>query len=116
MTHYEPHPTADVSPRATIGEDARIWHQAQVREGAVIGKGVIDPSIIDVNVILAALIGAISWNLITWYYGIPSSSSHALIGGLGGAAVAKVGVHGLVASGFIKIGISIVASRRRSRR
>ncbi len=41
MTHYEPHPTADVSPRATIGEDARIWHQAQVREGAVVGAGCI---------------------------------------------------------------------------
>jgi PiT family inorganic phosphate transporter len=75
-----------------------------------IGKGVIDPAIIDVNVILAALTGAIAWNIITWYYGIPSSSSHALIGGLGGAAVAKVGVHGLVISGFFKIGASIVLS------
>src|SRR5688500_10798530 len=47
-----------------------------------IGKGVVDPAIIDPNLILSALIAAITWNIITWYYGIPSSSSHALIGGL----------------------------------
>src|SRR3954471_24212365 len=54
-----------------------------------IGKGLVNPAIIDVNLVFAALTGAIIWNLITWYFGIPSSSSHALIGGLGGAAVAK---------------------------
>ena len=75
-----------------------------------IGKGVINPSIIDPLLIFAALIGAIIWNLITWYYGIPSSSSHALIGGLAGAAVAKVGVSGVNAAGFAKIGASIVLS------
>jgi PiT family inorganic phosphate transporter len=75
-----------------------------------IGKGIIDPAIIDPHVILAALIGAIAWNLITWYYGIPSSSSHALIGGLGGAGVAKAGVHSLNGLGFLKIGASIVLS------
>src|ERR1700716_4612958 len=56
-----------------------------------IGTGVIEPSIVDHYVILGALIGAIVWNVVTWYYGIPSSSSHALIGGLAGAAVAKGG-------------------------
>src|SRR5271154_2118126 len=56
-----------------------------------IGKGVADPAIIDTAVVVSALIGAIAWDIITWYYGIPSSSSHALIGGLGGAAVAKAG-------------------------
>lgn len=75
-----------------------------------IGKGVISPSVIDPYVILAALTGAILWNIITWYYGIPSSSSHALIGGLGGAGVAKAGVHALHAAGFLKIGFSIILS------
>lgn len=75
-----------------------------------IGKGVIDPSLIDTNIIFAALTGALIWNIITWYYGIPSSSSHALIGGLGGAAVAKSGVSGLQIAGFVKIGVSIFLS------
>jgi inorganic phosphate transporter, PiT family len=75
-----------------------------------IGQGVIDPSIVDHYVILGALVGAIVWNVITWYYGLPSSSSHALIGGLGGAAVAKGGVHTLVGSGFLKISLAIVLS------
>lgn len=75
-----------------------------------VGKGIIAPAIIDPYVILAALAGAIIWNIITWYYGIPSSSSHALIGGLGGAGVAKAGVHALNAGGFFKIGLSIVLS------
>src|SRR5438067_6266938 len=57
-----------------------------------IGTGVIVPAIVDHHVILGALVGAIGWNIITWYYGIPSSSSHALIGGLAGAAVAKGGL------------------------
>src|SRR5436853_6985415 len=56
-----------------------------------IGKGIVAPTVIDAAVVLAALVGAIAWDLITWSYGIPSSSSHALIGGLAGAAVAKAG-------------------------
>ncbi len=68
-----------------------------------IGKGTIEPSIVDHYVIFGALIGAIIWNIITWYYGIPSSSSHALIGGLVGAALAKVGFSGLIMSGVLKI-------------
>ena len=64
-----------------------------------IGKGIVRPESVDPLVILAALIGAIAWNLITWYGGIPSSSSHALIGGLAGAAVARAGVGSLVRPG-----------------
>lgn len=75
-----------------------------------IGSGIIDPGIVDPQVIASALIGAIAWNLFTWYFGIPSSSSHALIGGLAGSAVAKVGVHGLNVAGLFKIGSSIVLS------
>ena len=75
-----------------------------------IGKGVVDPSIVDAQVVIAALTGAIIWNIITWYYGIPSSSSHALIGGLSGAAVAKAGVGSLKAAGLTKIAVSIVVS------
>ena len=81
-----------------------------VAVAATIGKGIIDPKIVDHYVIFGALVGAISWNVITWYYGIPSSSSHALIGGLGGAAVAKGGVHTLIASGFLKTAAAIVLS------
>ena len=77
---------------------------------ATIGKGIVDPKIVDHYVVFGALVGAIAWDAITWYYGIPSSSSHALIGGVAGAAVAKGGVGTLVASGFIKIGLAIVLS------
>jgi PiT family inorganic phosphate transporter len=77
---------------------------------ATIGKGIVDPRIIDQHVIFGALVGAISWNIITWYYGIPSSSSHALVGGLTGAAVAKAGTGSLVGTGFIKTAVAIVLS------
>jgi PiT family inorganic phosphate transporter len=77
---------------------------------ATVGKGIIDPDIVDHYVVFGALIGAICWNIITWYFGIPSSSSHALIGGLAGAAVAKAGVDALVGSGFLKTTAAIVAS------
>jgi len=63
---------------------------------STIGKGVIHPAVVDATVILSALIGAIAWNLITWYAGIPSSSSHALMGGLAGAAISKAGFAALV--------------------
>jgi PiT family inorganic phosphate transporter len=69
---------------------------------ATVGKGIIEPSFVDNQVIFGALIGAIAWNLITWYYGIPSSSSHALIGGMIGAAMAKAGTTPLLAKGIIK--------------
>jgi len=69
---------------------------------ATVGKGIIDQGIVDHYVVLGALIGAISWNLITWWYGIPSSSSHALIGGLVGAAIAKAGSWSLIPAGILK--------------
>src|ERR1039458_4660102 len=77
---------------------------------ATVGKGIIDAAVVDHYVVFGALIGAISWNIITWYFGIPSSSSHALIGGLAGAAVAKGGVGSLVASGFLTATAAIVLS------
>lgn len=77
---------------------------------AMVGKGMIDPIVIDQYVIFGALIGAVSWNLLTWYFGIPSSSSHALIGGLVGAAVAKGGVVALVAKGLWMTIVFIVLS------
>ena len=67
-----------------------------------VGKGIIDQGIIDHYVVFGALTGAIAWNLITWYYGIPSSSSHALIGGIVGAGVAKAGIWALIPSGILK--------------
>jgi PiT family inorganic phosphate transporter len=75
-----------------------------------IGKGVIEPALVDHYVIFGALAGAILWNVITWYYGLPSSSSHALIGGLAGAAVAKGGFAALVGKGFLTISLAIVLS------
>ena len=81
-----------------------------VAVASTIGKGIIDPTVVDYHVVFGALIGAIAWNIITWYYGIPSSSSHALIGGLAGAAVAKGGVGTLVAGGFLKTAAAIVLS------
>lgn len=74
----------------------------QLHVAATVGKGTIDPAIIDHYVVFGALVGGIAWNLITWYYGIPSSSSHALIGGLIGAAVAKAGTGSLISAGVIK--------------
>ena len=73
-----------------------------------VGKGVVDPKIVDHWVILAGLIGAIVWDLVTWYWGLPTSSSHALIGGFAGAAVAKAGFGSLVAAGLIKIGVFMI--------
>src|SRR3989454_2605813 len=64
-----------------------------------IAKGIVDPAVVDASVILAGLVGAISWNLITWYAGLPSSSSHALIGGYAGSAIAKAGTAALVLPG-----------------
>lgn len=75
-----------------------------------IGTGIIDPAIVDTQVIFAALVGAIVWNLVTWALGIPSSSSHALIGGLFGAGVAKAGLSAAVWSGLSKTVIAIVLS------
>ena len=77
---------------------------------ATVGKGIVEQGIVDHYVVFGALIGAISWNLITWYYGIPSSSSHALIGGLVGAGVAKGGTWALLPAGILKTVAFIVIS------
>ena len=69
---------------------------------ATVGKGIVHPGVVDTHVVFGALVGAISWNVLTWYYGIPSSSSHALIGGIVGAAVAKAGTGPLVMAGVLK--------------
>jgi PiT family inorganic phosphate transporter len=69
---------------------------------ATIGKGIVEPGVVDHIVVFGALVGAISWNVITWWYGIPSSSSHALIGGIVGAVIAKAGASPLVAAGVLK--------------
>jgi inorganic phosphate transporter, PiT family len=74
----------------------------QLSVATTVGRGIIDQGIVDHYVVFGALIGAISWNLITWWYGIPSSSSHALIGGLCGAAVAKAGTWALIPAGLFK--------------
>ena len=73
-----------------------------------VGKGVVEPSVVDHWVILAGLVGAIVWDLATWYWGLPTSSSHALIGGFAGAAIVKAGFSALIAPGLIKIGIFMV--------
>jgi len=81
-----------------------------VAVATTIGKGIIDLDIVDHYVVFGALVGAITWNLITWYFGIPSSSSHALVGGLIGAGVAKGGVAKLVVAGVLKTAAAIVLS------
>src|SRR5499427_8350349 len=75
-----------------------------------IGKGVVDPAIVTPAVILAGLAGAIIWNLMTWWWGLPSSSSHALVGGYDGAALAKAGPSAVIASGVTKVAWFIVLS------
>ncbi|MCC6931355.1 MAG: inorganic phosphate transporter [Gemmatimonadaceae bacterium] len=75
-----------------------------------IHKGMIDPAIVTPNIILSGLLGAIIWNLITWYWGLPSSSSHALLGGYAGAAVAKAGSGAIIVAGWTKTIIFIFLS------
>ncbi len=101
-----------VSTRVLKPHQAVIWAAAfnflayflfELKVAGTIGKGTIDPSIVDHYLIFGALVGAIVWNIVTWYYGIPSSSSHALVGGLVGAAVAKAGFGSLISAGVLKI-------------
>jgi PiT family inorganic phosphate transporter len=82
----------------------------QLKVAATVGKGIADPGVVDNHVVFGALIGAICWNLITWWYGIPSSSSHALIGGIVGAVLAKTGGGSLIASGILKTVLFIFLS------
>jgi len=76
-----------------------IFH---ISVAATVGKGIVLPGVVDTHVVFGALIGAITWNVITWYYGIPSSSSHALIGGIVGAVIAKSGASALIALGVLR--------------
>src|SRR3970040_1294777 len=98
--------TRVLSPFAAVG-GAAFWNfVAAFTFGTAIaktiGKGMIDLSVVDPTVILTGLLGAIIWDLLTWWWGLPTSSSHALVGGYAGAAVAKAGFAAIIASGWIK--------------
>jgi inorganic phosphate transporter, PiT family len=82
----------------------------ELKVAATVGKGIVSPDLIDNHVIFGALLGALLWNIATWYFGIPSSSSHALIGGMIGSTVAKAGVAPLLMPGIIKTAIFIFLS------
>ena len=82
----------------------------ETRVAKTIGKDIVNPAVVDPLLIFAALVGAIVWNLLTWWWGLPSSSSHALIGGFAGAAIVKAGPGVLVAKGLIKTVVFIVLS------
>jgi PiT family inorganic phosphate transporter len=82
----------------------------ELKVAATVGKGIVDPVVVDHVVIFGAVSGALAWNIITWWFGIPSSSSHALIGGLIGATIAKAGTGSLIASGITKVALFIVVS------
>ncbi len=106
-----------VSTRVLTPRQAVVWAAFfnliaailfDVNIAKTIGKGLIDIAVVNEYVIMAALVGAIAWNLITWYFGIPSSSSHALIGGYGGAAIAKAGVGSIILDGWTKTMVFIV--------
>ena len=77
---------------------------------ATIGKGIVQPGVVDTHVVFGALVGAITWNIVTWLYGIPSSSSHALIGGIVGAVMAKSGAGALIGAGILKTVLFIFVS------
>jgi len=81
-----------------------------VAVATTVGKGIINPDFVTVPIVMGALIGAIIWNLITWIWGFPSSSSHALIGGIIGAGIAGAGIHAILFEGLQKVGIGIVIS------
>ena len=101
-------PQAAVAMAAIFNIVAVFFFHLKV--ASTVGKGTVDPAVVDQYVVFGALVGAIFWNLLTWIYGIPSSSSHALIGGLVGAAVAKSGTGALVGSGLLKTILFIVLS------
>ncbi|MBM5811124.1 MAG: inorganic phosphate transporter [Gammaproteobacteria bacterium] len=82
----------------------------ELKVAATVGKGIVTPEVVNNYVIFGALLGAIAWNVITWYYGLPSSSSHALIGGMLGATIAQAGTEPLLAPGIIKTSVFIVVS------
>ena len=104
--------TRVLTPRAAVAWAAFFNFVAAFGFGVsvakTVGKGVVDGAVVDQWVILAGLIGAIVWDLITWAWGLPTSSSHALIGGFAGAAVAKAGFGALIAGGLVKIGVFMI--------
>jgi inorganic phosphate transporter, PiT family len=105
--------TRVLSPRAAILMAAVLNIIGALTSTAVaeaIAKGIVQPQMVTLDVLIGGLVGAIGWNLLTWYYGIPSSSSHALVGGVAGAAVAAGGLSALNVAGFQKIVISFIAS------
>jgi PiT family inorganic phosphate transporter len=106
--------TKVLSPFAAVGMAAFFNFIAFVifplKVATTIGKGVVDPDVINLNVVAAALGAAIIWNLLTWWWGLPSSSSHTLVGGLAGAAFAKAGVSGVVFAGIAKIAVFIIVA------
>lgn len=108
-----------VSTRVLKPYQAVVWAAAfnflalfvfKLKVATTVGQGIIDVSVVDHHIVFGALVGAIVWNIITWYYGLPSSSSHALIGGLIGAAVAKSGFWALQSAGIYKTLVFIVIS------
>jgi len=102
-------PQAAVAWAAFFNFSAFLFFGLHVAD--TVGKGIIDPNIVNNAVIFGALVGAIAWNIITWWFGIPSSSSHALIGGLLGAGVAHAGTQGIIiGSKLITTGVAIVLS------
>jgi PiT family inorganic phosphate transporter len=106
--------TRVLSPLAAVAWAALFNFAAAFTVGTAVaktvGKGMIDISIVTPSVILGALLGAIAWNIITWFYGLPSSSSHALLGGYAGSAIARGGFPALIPSGWTKTLIFIVVS------
>ena len=106
--------TKVLSPLAAVGLAATFNFLAflifPLKVATTIGKGVINADIINMHLIAAAVVAAIVWNLLTWWWGLPSSSSHTLVGGLVGAAVAGSGFGSVVYSGVIKIAVFIVVA------
>src|SRR5262245_37719307 len=106
--------TRVLSPHAAVAMAAAFNFIAFAVFGAhvakTVGKGVVDPQIVTPALIFAGLVGAVIWNLTTWWWGLPSSSSHALVGGYVGAALTKAGPGAVIASGVTKIALFIVLS------
>ena len=106
--------TRVLSPRVAVAWAAMFNFIAFVVFGttvaATIAKGVVDPAVLSVGVVFTGLLGAIGWNLLTFYLGLPTSSSHALVGGIAGAAIGRAGLHTVQRSGLQKIGVFIVLS------
>jgi len=106
--------TRAFSPRVALGVTAVCEFSGPFIFGVAlaetIGRGIVDPRVIDTSVLVAALISAVVWNLLTWYWALPSSSSHALIGGLVGSVVIAAGWQSIQLSGLLKILITLFTS------